>query len=178
MSKRKQVELLVSLCAYKVVQIFFWQTIFHLSFVSSHATSLMWNIHSAKAAMPWMSCPCFSIGGSVASLLQRNSWNVNASLQQICRRLVNSAIKGRNADGGLALNTEVLKKWTVGILLLGEFGARVFFWIVWFGFFEVFFVKIWVLLWCSFPIAMYHKHEGLKRSSCFEMKWFSVAMHY
>lgn len=72
---------------------------------------------------------------TLAGLQQRNSWNVNASLQQICRRLVNSAIKGQSADGGLALNTEVLKKQTVGLLLLGEFGFRVFFWIVWFGVF-------------------------------------------
>lgn len=149
----------MSLCAYKVVQIFFWQTIFHLSFVLSHVTSLMWNIHSAKAAMPWMSCPCYNIGLAVASVQQRNSWNVNANLEQICRILVYSAIKGRSADGGLALNTEVLQKWTVGILLLGEFGARVFFWIVWFRFFG-FFVKIWVLLWCFFQLPCTTNMKG------------------
>lgn len=147
-SKRRQVELLMSLCTYKILQIFFGQTVFHLSFVSSSTTSLIWTIHSAKAAMPWISCPCFETGWTVASVQQRNNWNVNASLQQICRRLVNSAIKGWSADRGLALNTEVIKKWTVGLLPLGEFRCRVLFWIVWLGFFVwVFLVNIWVLLW-------------------------------
>lgn len=91
---------------------------------------LMWNIHSAKVVMPWVSCAYFNIGWSVvASVQQRSSWNVNAGLQQICRRLVNGAIKGKSVNRGLALNTEVFKKWTVGLLLLDEFGARVLFWI-------------------------------------------------
>lgn len=86
--------------------------------------------------MPWIPCPCFNIGWSVASVQQRNNWNVNASLQGICRRLVNGgAIKGKSANRGLALNTEFFKKWAMGLLLLGEFGARVLFWIVCLGFF-------------------------------------------
>lgn len=59
-------------------------------------------------------------------------------------------LRDGNADEGLALNTEVFKKWTVDLFLLGEFKARVLFLIVWFEFlclFGFFLVKIWVLLW-------------------------------
>lgn len=127
--------------------------------------------------MPWISCPCFNIGWSVASVQQKNSWNVSASLQQICRRLVNGAIKGKSANGGLDLNTEVFKKWTVGLFLLGQFGVGCFLnGLVWdFCLSGVFLVKIGVLCYFS-QLLCTTKGEGLKRSSCFETKWHSVAM--
>lgn len=133
----------MSLCAYKVVQISFFERPYFI-----------WALHQTML-LHWcgtyilLKLPCHEYlvpPLTLTGLQQRNSWNVNTSVQQICRRLVNSAIKGQSADGGLALNTEVIKKSlkTVGLLLLGEFGGRVFFWAVWFvffGFLRIFFLR-------------------------------------
>lgn len=139
----------------------------------------MWNIHSAKAAMPRVSCPCFNIGWTVASVQQRNSCNVNASVQQICRRLVNSAIKGQKWRWGTCFKYWSLKKWTVGLLLLSEFGARVLFWIVWFGIFVclgLFWVKIWVLLWYFFQLLCTTNMKDSREAIASKINYFSVAM--